>query len=176
MLNFSREDGGGMQTHDDHLHDTDEGAARGWTSVSWSTAASATLHCLTGCAIGEVLGMVIGTALGLHNAATVVLAVALAFVFGYALTMRGVLRAGLGFRAALGVALAADTVSITVMEILDNAVMLSVPGAMDAGLASPLFWGSLAFSLVVAFLLTTPVNRWMISRGKGHAVVHAYHH
>ena len=165
-----------MQTHSDHQHDTGEGAARGWTSVSWSAAASATLHCLTGCAIGEVLGMVIGTALGLHNVATVVLSVALAFVFGYALTMRGVLRAGLGFRAALGVALAADTVSITVMEILDNAVMLTVPGAMDSGLASPLFWGSLAFSLVVAFLLTTPVNRWMISRGKGHAVVHAYHH
>ena len=148
---------------------------RGWTSVSWSTAASATLHCLTGCAIGEVLGMVIGTALGLHNAATVVLSVALAFVFGYALTMRGVLRAGVGFRAALGVALAADTVSITVMEILDNTVMLTVPGAMDAGLGSLLFWGSLAFSLVVAFLLTTPINRWMISRGRGHAVVHAYH-
>ena len=149
---------------------------QGWTSVSWSTAASATLHCLTGCAIGEVLGMVIGTALGLHNVATVVLSVALAFLFGYALTMRGVLRAGVAFRAALGVALAADTVSITVMEILDNTVMLTVPGAMDAGLGSLLFWGSLAFSLVVAFLLTTPVNRWMISRGRGHAVVHAYHH
>jgi hypothetical protein len=176
MLNFSREDRGGMQTHGDHLHDTGEGAARGWTSVSWSAAASATLHCLTGCAIGEVLGMVIGTALGLHNVATVVLSVALAFLFGYALTMRGVLRAGVGFRAALGVALAADTVSITVMEILDNTVMLTVPGAMDAGLGSLLFWGSLAFSLVVAFLLTTPVNRWMISRGRGHAVVHAYHH
>jgi hypothetical protein len=144
--------------------------------VSWSTAAAATLHCLTGCAIGEVLGMVIGTALGLHNAATVVLSIALAFLFGYALTMRGVLRAGVGFRAALRVALAADTVSITVMEILDNAVVVAVPGAMDAGLGSALFWGSLAFSLVVAFLLTTPVNRWMISRGRGHAVVHAYHH
>jgi hypothetical protein len=144
--------------------------------VSWSTAATATLHCLTGCAIGEVLGMVIGTALGLHNAATVVLSVALAFVFGYALTMRGVLRAGVGVRAALKVALAADTVSIAVMEIVDNAVILSVPGAMDAGLGNKLFWGSLAFSLVVAFLLTTPVNRWMISRGRGHAVVHAYHH
>ena len=165
-----------MQTHSGHQHDTGGSAARSWTSVSWSAAASATLHCLTGCAIGEVLGMVIGTALGLHNVATVVLSVALAFLFGYALTMRGVLRAGVGFRAALGVALAADTVSITVMEILDNTVMLTVPGAMDAGLGSPLFWGSLAFSLVVAFLLTTPVNRWMISRGRGHAVVHAYHH
>jgi Domain of unknown function (DUF4396) len=148
----------------------------GWSTVSWSTAATATLHCLTGCAIGEVLGMVIGAALGLHNAATVVLSVALAFVFGYALTMRGVLRAGVGVRAALKVALAADTVSIAVMEIVDNAVILSVPGAMDAGLGNKLFWGSLAFSLVVAFLLTTPVNRWMISRGRGHAVVHAYHH
>ncbi|WP_420791807.1 DUF4396 domain-containing protein [Actinomycetospora callitridis] len=138
-------------------------------------AAQATAHCLTGCAIGEVLGMVIGTALGLHDAATVVLAVALAFVFGYALTMRGVLRAGVGFRQALRVALAADTVSITVMEIVDNAVMLGVPGAMDAGITSALFWGALAFALLVAFVVTTPINRWMISRGKGHAVVHAHH-
>jgi hypothetical protein len=143
--------------------------------VSWRTAAQATLHCLTGCAIGEVLGMVIGTALGLHNAATVVLSVALAFVFGYALTMRGVLHAGVGVRRALRVALAADTVSIAVMEIVDNAVVVGVPGAMDAGLTSGLFWGALAFSLVVAFVVTTPVNRWMISRGRGHAVVHAYH-
>ena len=165
-----------MDNHGDHQHTIDGTAALGWTSVSWSTAASATLHCLTGCAIGEVLGMVVGTALGLHNAATVLLSVALAFVFGYALTMRGVLRAGVGVRAALRVALAADTISITVMEILDNAVMVGVPGAMDAGLGSALFWGALAFSLVVAFVLTTPVNRWMISRGRGHAVVHAYHH
>jgi hypothetical protein len=120
--------------------------------------------------------MVIGTAFGLHNAATVVLSIALAFVFGYALTMRGVLRAGVGWRTALKVALAADTVSITIMELLDNAVVVAVPGAMNAGLTSPLFWGSLAFSLVVAFVLTTPVNRWMISRGRGHAVVHQYHH
>ncbi|MER7506361.1 DUF4396 domain-containing protein [Nonomuraea pusilla] len=139
-------------------------------------AALATLHCLTGCAIGEVLGMVIGTAAGLHNGATVVLSVALAFVFGYALTMRGVLRAGVGFRNALKVALAADTVSIAVMELLDNAVMVGVPGAMDAGLGDLLFWGALAGSLLVAFLLTTPVNKWLISRGRGHAVVHAYHH
>jgi hypothetical protein len=147
----------------------------GWTSVSWRMAAQATLHCLTGCAIGEVLGMVIGTALGLHNAATVVLSVALAFVFGYALTMRGVLRAGVGVRQALRVALAADTVSIAVMEIVDNAVVVGVPGAMDAGLGSALFWAALAFSLLVAFVVTTPINRWMISRGRGHAVVHAYH-
>jgi Domain of unknown function (DUF4396) len=151
-------------------------AARSFASVPWSVAVAATLHCLTGCAIGEVLGMVIGTAAGLPNVATVVLSIALAFVFGYALTMRGVLRAGVGFRQALSVALAADTVSIAVMELLDNAVMVAVPGAMDAGVTSALFWGSLAFSLVVAFLFTTPINRWMIGRGKGHAVVHAYHH
>ena len=157
--------------HSSHHHE-----ATGWSSVAWATAAQATLHCLTGCAIGEVLGMVIGTALGLHNAATVVLSIALAFVFGYALTMRGVLRAGVGWRTALKVALAADTVSIAVMEVLDNTVVVAVPGAMDAGLTSLLFWGALAFSLVVAFVLTTPINRWMISRGRGHAVVHQYHH
>jgi hypothetical protein len=155
----------------EHTHHHQQLAA-----ASWTTAAQATLHCLTGCAIGEILGMVIGTGLGLHNAATVVLSVALAFVFGYALTMRGVLRAGVGLRAALAVALAADTVSIAIMEVLDNLVMLTVPGALNAGLTSALFWLSLAFSLVVAFVLTTPVNRWMIARGKGHAVVHQYHH
>jgi hypothetical protein len=145
------------------------------TAASWAVAAQATLHCLTGCAIGEVAGMVVGTALGLHNAATVVLSVVLAFMFGYALTMRGVLRAGVGLKAAFTVALAADTVSIAIMEILDNAVMIAVPGAMNAGLPSLLFWGSLAFSFVVAFVLTTPVNKWLIGRGRGHAVVHRYH-
>ena len=144
--------------------------------ATWAAAAQATLHCLTGCAIGEVLGMVIGTAFGLGNAVTVVVAIALAFVFGYALTMRGVLRAGVSFRDALKVALAADTVSIVVMEIVDNVVVVTVPGAMDAGLATWLFWGSLAGALVVAFVITTPVNKWMIGRGKGHAVVHQYHH
>ncbi|MFC5291102.1 DUF4396 domain-containing protein [Actinokineospora guangxiensis] len=143
--------------------------------TSWRMAAQATLHCLTGCAIGEVLGMVIGTALGMSTVATVVLAIALAFVFGYALTMRGVLRAGVGLKAAFKVALAADTVSIAVMELLDNGIMLAVPGAMDAGLASPLFWGALAGALAGAFVLTVPVNRWLISRGKGHAVMHQYH-
>jgi Domain of unknown function (DUF4396) len=165
--------------HDHHAHGhttTRPHAAASNQPASWSTAATATLHCLTGCAIGEVLGMVIGTALNLHNAATVVLSIALAFVFGYALTMRGVMRAGVGFRTALSVALAADTVSIAVMELLDNAFIVAVPGAMNAGLTSWLFWASLAASLVVAFLFTTPVNRWMISRGKGHAVVHQYHH
>jgi hypothetical protein len=144
--------------------------------VSWAMARQATLHCLTGCAIGEVLGMVIGTSLGLHGAATVVLSIALAFVFGYALTMRGVLRAGVPFRAALTVALAADTVSIAVMEIIDNTVMVAVPGAMDAGIGSTLFWLSLAGSLALAFVLTVPVNHWLMGRGKGHAVVHELHH
>ncbi len=139
-------------------------------------AVSATLHCLTGCAIGEVLGMVIGTALGWSDWSTVALAVALAFFFGYLFTVGPVLRAGLPLRQAVKVALAADTVSITVMEIVDNAVMLGVPGAMDAGISSVIFWGSLAFALFVAFLVTVPVNRWLIGRGKGHAVVHEYHH
>ena len=138
-------------------------------------AISATLHCLTGCAIGEVLGMVIGTALGWSNPATVVLSVVLAFVFGYSLTIAPVLRSGLALRAAVGVALAADTVSIAVMESVDNAIMLLVPGAMEAGLSSLLFWGSLVVSLAIAFAVTVPVNRALISRGKGHAVVHHYH-
>lgn len=154
----------------------DHSAHGGHSSTSWAMAAQATLHCLTGCAIGEVLGMVIGTALGFHNAGTVVLSIVLAFVFGYALTMHGVRRAGLDLRAAMKVALAADTVSILVMELIDNTAMVAIPGAMDAGLGSWLFWASLAGSLVLAFLITTPVNRAMISRGKGHAVVHAYHH
>jgi hypothetical protein len=144
-------------------------------SALWRTAVQATLHCLTGCAIGEVLGMVIGTALGWPAGPTVVLAVALAFVFGYALTIRPLLRSGIDFRTALKLALAADTVSIAVMEIIDNAVMLAVPGAMEAGLASWVFWASLAFALAVAFVLTVPVNRWLISRGRGHAVTHQHH-
>ena len=138
------------------------------------TAWSATLHCLTGCAIGEVLGMVIGTALGWSNGATIVLAVMLAFFFGYLLTLRPLLGA-MGFASAAKLALAADTASITVMEIVDNAIMLAIPGAMDAGLSSLLFWGSLAFALAVAAVAAFPVNRWLISRGKGHAVVHAHH-
>jgi hypothetical protein len=152
--------------HDEHAH------AGGAT---WAMAAQATLHCLTGCAIGEVLGMVIGTALGLSNAVVIVLSVVLAFAFGYALTMRGVLRSGVDLRRAFRLALAADTVSIAVMEVVDNTVVAGIPGAMDAGLGSPLFWGSLALSLALAFVVTTPVNRWMIGRGLGHAVVHAAH-
>ena len=138
-------------------------------------AVSATLHCLTGCAIGEVLGLVIGTALGWGTAATVVLAVALAFLFGYALTITPVLRAGVPLKAAIGVALAADTISITVMEIVDNAAMVLIPGAMEAGLASWTFWLSLAGALALAFVVTVPVNRALIRRGRGHAVAHAHH-
>jgi hypothetical protein len=139
------------------------------------TAWSATLHCLTGCAIGEVLGMVIGTALGWGNGATIALAVALAFFFGYLLTILPLLKAGIERKKAMKLALAADSASITVMEIVDNAIMLVIPGAMDAGLGSLLFWGSLAFALAVAAVAAFPVNRWLISRGKGHAVVHAHH-
>jgi hypothetical protein len=140
------------------------------------TAFSATLHCLTGCAIGEVLGIVIGTALGWGNVATIALAVVLAFFFGYSLTMIPLLRSGLALSTTLPLAFASDTLSITVMEIVDNAVMLVVPGAMEAGLGSFLFWGSLAFALAVAFVAAYPVNRYLISRGRGHAVVHEYHH
>ncbi|MFC4145651.1 DUF4396 domain-containing protein [Micromonospora mangrovi] len=139
-------------------------------------AIAATLHCLSGCAIGEVLGMVVGTALGWSALATVLLSVALAFLFGYALTVRPVLRSGLPLRTAIGVALAADTVSIAVMEIVDNAVMLAVPGALTAGLADWLFWASLLLALAVAFVVTVPVNRALIGRGRGHAVAHRYHH
>ena len=143
--------------------------------TSWAMAAQATLHCLTGCAIGEVLGMVIGTAAGLGNGATIVLSVVLAFVFGYALTMRGVLRSGVPVRQAVRLALAADTVSIAVMEVVDNTSEWLIPGAMDAALSTWLFWWSLAVSLALAFVIATPVNRWLISRGRGHAVVHGAH-
>jgi hypothetical protein len=138
-------------------------------------AVSATIHCLTGCAIGEVLGMVIGTGLGWTNAATIAISVLLAFVFGYALTMLPLFRSGLAFSAVMKLALAADTVSIAIMEIVDNAIMLAIPGAMHAGLGSLLFWGSLAFALVVAGAAAFPVNRWLIARGRGHAVVHEHH-
>ena len=157
-----------MTEHEhEHHHDTGTSLTR--------LAVSATLHCLTGCAIGEVLGMVLATWWGWGDAASIALAVVLAFFFGYLLTMIPVLRAGVALKSAIGVALAADTLSILVMEIVDNAVLLAVPGAMESGLASVLFWASLAFSLVVAFVVTVPVNRWLIGRGKGHAVVHQYH-
>ncbi len=139
------------------------------------TAFSATVHCLTGCAIGEVLGMVIGTALGWTNHATVAISIVLAFFFGYALTIRPLLTSGLTLGAAAKLALAADTISITIMEIVDNAIMLVIPGAMDAGLGSALFWGSLVFALIIAGAVAFPVNWWLIARGRGHAVVHGHH-
>ena len=138
-------------------------------------AFSATVHCLTGCAIGEVLGMVIGTALGWGNLATVIVSIVLAFFFGYSLTMLPLLRGGLVLAAAVPLALASDTISIAVMEIVDNAIMVLIPGALGAGLANLLFWGSLVASLLIAGIVAFPVNRWLIARGKGHAVVHAHH-
>ena len=139
------------------------------------SAVQATLHCLTGCAIGEVLGMVVATAFGWGNAASIAVSIALAFLFGYAFTIQPVLRAGVNFRRALRIAFASDTVSITTMEIVDNAFILIVPGALAAGLGDGLFWWSLALSLVIAFVLTVPVNRWLIARGRGHAVMHELH-
>ena len=135
-------------------------------------AVSATLHCLTGCAIGEIAGMAIGTAAGLDNATTIVLSIALAFLFGYSLTSLPLLRAGLALSVVIPIALASDTLSIATMEVVDNLVVLAVPGAIDAGLDTLLFWGSLSFSLAVAFVAAVPVNRALIARGKGHAVVH----
>jgi Domain of unknown function (DUF4396) len=156
--------------HDDHhAHHEMPTSGRALDLV----ALSATLHCLTGCAIGEILGMVIGTALGLSDLATIVLAIALAFLFGYALTSLPLLRAGLALSAVIPIALASDTLSIAVMEIVDNAILLLVPGAMEAGLGDVLFWGSLSVALVIAGAVAMPVNRWLIRRGKGHAVVHA---
>ncbi|MFC9818831.1 DUF4396 domain-containing protein [Streptomyces erythrochromogenes] len=168
-----------MHEGHDHEHVHDHGQAHGHGGagrVSWATAARATLHCLTGCAIGEVLGMVIGTALGWGNVPTMVLAIVLAFFFGYALTLRGILASGVGLRTAFRVALAADTLSIAVMELIDNGVIALWPGAMDAHLSDPMFWIVLAIALAAAFVITTPVNKWMIGRGRGHAVVHQYHH
>ncbi len=136
-------------------------------------ALSATLHCLTGCAIGEVAGMVIGTALGWSEWGTVALAVALAFLFGYTLTSVPLLRGGLALSAVIPIALASDTLSIAIMEIVDNAIMLAIPGAMDAGLTNTLFWGSLSVALAIAGFAAFPVNRWLLQRGKGHAAVHA---
>jgi uncharacterized cupredoxin-like copper-binding protein len=139
-------------------------------------AASATLHCLTGCAIGEILGLIIGTAIGLSNVATIVLAIGLAFLFGYALSTLPLVKAGLGFFGALGVVLAADTLSIATMELVDNAVMAAIPGAMDAGLSNPVFWLGMMVALTAAFIAAYPVNRYLLSRGKGHALTHHYMH
>jgi len=135
-------------------------------------AVSATLHCLTGCAIGEVLGVAIGTALGLANGPTIALGILLAFVFGYSLTSLPLLRAGLALAAVVPIALASDTLSIAVMEVVDNAIVVAIPGAMDAGLGDVLFWGSLSFALFVAGFAAYPVNRWLLQRGKGHTAVH----
>jgi hypothetical protein len=158
-----------MSSHASHEHRHDAGT--GLTRM----AVQATLHCLTGCAIGEILGMVLATALGLGNAASIALSVVLAFAFGYGLTVRPVLRAGVAPRRAARIALASDTISIATMELVDNAFILLVPGALAAGLADGLFWWSLLVSLAIAFVLTVPVNRWLMARGRGHAVLHAYH-
>jgi hypothetical protein len=138
-------------------------------------AFSATVHCLTGCAIGEVLGMIIGTALGWSDVATIVLSIALAFLFGYSLTSLPLLRSGMALAAVIPLALASDTISITIMEIVDNTIMVVIPGAMDAGLGDIGFWAALAAALLIAGAAAYPVNRWLISRGKGHAVVHQHH-
>jgi hypothetical protein len=162
-----------VSAHAAHDHGAHHHAQPAGGSELTAMAVSATLHCLTGCAIGEVLGMAIGTALGLGNWGTVGLAVVLAFLFGYTLTSIPLLRGGLALAAVIPIALASDTFSIAVMEVVDNVVIVVVPGAMDAGLGSLLFWGSLAFGLSVAFVAAVPVNRWLIARGRGHAVVHA---
>jgi uncharacterized protein DUF4396 len=154
-----------------HAH-ADQGGTRSLNSLAFS----ATLHCLTGCSIGEVLGMVIGTALDWSNWPTVALSVVLAFFFGYSLTSLPLLRAGLALTAVIPIALASDTVSITIMEIVDNAIVLLIPGAMDATLSDIGFWAALAVALLIAGAAAYPANRWLLSRGKGHAVVHQYHH
>jgi hypothetical protein len=160
-----------MDTHEHHAHHEhhhEESLTR--------TAVQATLHCLTGCAIGEILGMVISTALGFGDVLSIVVSIALAFVFGYALTLRPVFAAGIAPRRALQLAFASDTLSITTMEIVDNGFIVLVPGALAAGLGDGLFWWSLLTSLVIAFVATVPVNRYLIARGKGHAVMHEFHH
>jgi hypothetical protein len=166
---------------DAHPAGHEEHDSRSWSAGSPAApdldrlARQATTHCLTGCAIGEVLGMVVAGLVGLSAGVAVALSIALAFVFGYGLTMRPLLAGGTGLRAALGLAFAADTVSITVMEAIDNATVLIVPGAMDAGLGDILFWAALAGGFAIAWLVTYPINRWLIARGRGHAVVHGSH-
>ncbi len=177
---FDRDPGAHVQsgTHAGHRSDAGLPAAHDQPGGQGSLnrlALSATIHCLTGCATGEVLGLVIGTALGWSAWPTVALAVGLAFVFGYLFTVVPLVRAGLGFRAALGLALVSDTASIAIMEVVDNGVMLVIPGAMDAGLTDVFFWGSLGIALILAGVAAFPVNRWLIARGRGHAVVHQHH-
>lgn len=152
-----------------HDHNSHEGMSLN------KMAASATLHCLTGCAIGEVAGLIIGTALGWSALQTIALAVALAFLFGFALSTLPLKKAGLGFFAALSIVFAADTLSIATMEIVDNAVMAAIPGAMTAGIVDPLFWISMPIALVVAYVAAYPVNRYLLTKGKGHALVMKYH-
>jgi hypothetical protein len=154
--------------HHDHHHAPLPASGRALDRV----ALSATLHCLTGCAIGEIVGVAIGTALGWSNLPTIILAIGLAFLFGYSLTSWPLLRAGLAVAAVIPIALASDTLSIAIMELVDNAIILVIPGAMEAGLGELMFWGSLAVALVIAGLAAFPVNRWLLARGKGHAVVH----
>lgn len=158
-----------MTAHDEHAHHAHHAAP------SRTMALAATLHCLTGCAIGEILGLVVGTAAGLANGWTVALSIALAFTFGYLLSTLPLLKGGLAVGTALSVVLAADTLSIATMELVDNAVVLVIPGAMDAGLVNPTFWVSLVVALAVAFLAAYPVNAWLLARGKGHALTHGYH-
>lgn len=164
--------------HHDHCHQENSHhhghAAHGAGSLN-RTAFMATVHCLTGCTIGEVLGMALGTALGWSNWPTVALAVVLAFIFGYAMTLVPLRRAGMGWSTAVGLAFASDTLSMATMEVVDNAIILVIPGAMNAGLADPLFWGSLIVAMILAGVAAFPVNRWLIARGKGHALVHAHH-
>lgn len=160
----------GPQAHENHADHHDHGMG----SIN-AMAASATLHCLTGCAIGEILGLIIGTAIGLSNLATIALAVGLAFLFGYALSTLPLLKAGLAFFTALSVVLAADTLSILTMEIVDNLVMAVIPGAMNAGLVNPIFWVAMMIALTTAFFVAYPVNRYLLQRGKGHALTHKYH-
>ncbi|HSF37905.1 MAG TPA: DUF4396 domain-containing protein [Nocardioides sp.] len=155
-------------------HPTTQGEHHDMGSTN-AMAVSATLHCLTGCAIGEILGLMIGTALGWGNLATIAIAVGLAFLFGYALSTLPLLRAGLGIGAALSVVLAADTLSIATMELVDNLVMAAIPGAMEAGLVNPVFWLSMMLALTVAFFAAWPVNRYLLARGKGHALTHGFH-
>jgi hypothetical protein len=159
-----------MESHAAHAHDHHEMPTEG--AALTGLAVSATLHCLTGCAIGEVAGVAIGTAAGWSDPATIALAIALAFLFGYTLTSWPLLRAGLALAAVIPIALASDTLSIATMEVVDNVLIVLIPGAMDAGLGDVLFWGSLAFALFIAFVLTVPVNRWLLARGKGHCAVH----
>lgn len=168
-------DRSGADPHVGHAGHAGHGHEPQSASELTRTAIAATVHCLTGCAIGEILGMVLATAFGWGDVLSIVASVSLAFVFGYGLTMLPLLRAGLPKRQVLRLALAADTFSIATMEVVDSAIILVVPGAMAAGLGDPLFWGSLAFALLIAFFAAVPVNRWLIGRGKGHAVVHAYH-